>query len=214
MSWSLSRVGTYEQCPLKYKFRYILRLQEGEKNKAASRGVEKHKEIEDFLSQKVQTLSSDLDFYTQFLTGIRDHGQPEIRVALNDKWEVVGWDSPDAWLKSVLDFRVAQPDLGKSTVYDWKSGKIYPDHDDQKHLYSLVEMATDQRILEVDAVHVYIDLGKTTKKTYRRDWMIEGQKKWQHRVDVMENDTQHIPNPTYLCRFCPFRREIGGPCRF
>lgn len=213
MSWSLSRLGCYDQCPLKYKFRYLLKIPQGEKGAAASRGVMLHKAVEDFVGGTLNTLPTEIDFYTGFLLNLRGHGDAEYKVALDQKWRPVEWDSKEVWLKAVLDYRITETPA-KSTVFDWKSGKIYPEHDDQKHLYSLTEFARLPELIEVDAVHVYIDLKKQSKKTYRREWAEEGQRRWERKVETMESDTQHIPNPTYLCRFCEFSRAKGGPCRF
>lgn len=205
-------MGTYEQCPLKYKFRYIERIPEkGEKSVAASRGITHHKAIEDFINIGAP-LPQTMSFYESFLSGLRGHGVAEHKVALDSKWQVVAWDAEDVWLKAVLDYKVPQPP--KLTIYDWKTGKIYPDHDDQKHLYAMIEFAEHPDVIEIDAIHMYVDLRKNTKKTYRREWVEAGRQKWQHRVDVMENDKGFIPNPTYGCRFCPYRKEVGGPCRF
>jgi len=233
MRWSLSALGTFEKCPARYNYKYILKIPEPTRHAAATRGIELHKAVEDFVSGKVEKLPSEIDFYTQFLSGLRQHeNYPEHKVALTREWTPTEWDGEDTWYRGVLDLKLLtgpkpEGDPGatsgcgteptEAVVYDWKSGKIYPDHDDQKSLYSLSTFSEHPSVRRVRAIHVYLDLGQNREITYDRDQMHQLRELWTARVGHLERSIQigaFMPNPSYGCRYCPFSRSVGGPCRF
>jgi ATP-dependent exoDNAse (exonuclease V) beta subunit len=213
MPWSLTSVSTFEKCPRQYKYRYVDRLP-GKKSAAAQRGVDQHKIFEQFMKKEVEQLLPHHDYYESFLRHLRDmENYPEVKLAVRNDWSKCEWDDEQVWWRGVLDLLVfPSPDI--AVIYDWKTGKIWPDHDDQKDLYSIVVAATFPDVREVRAVHVYIDLGKSRQRTYGLSDLLQMRSKWESRSRVALHSTEFIPNPSYSCRFCPFSRESGGPCEF
>lgn len=213
MSWSLSKIGTYEKCPAQYKYRYIDHIPT-KKSESAQRGTDNHAVIEGYLKGHHASLPSELSFYTGFFDGLKKFELfPEIQIALDNEWNPVPWDSPTVWWRGVLDL-LTLPNEQEAYVYDWKTGKFYPDHDDQKSLYSLAVLATYPAVRLVRAFHVYVDLGKTSKKEYSRDQMHMLRDFWTNRVVKLERDSSFIPHPGWYCSYCPFSRAQGGPCKF
>lgn len=213
MTWSLSKLKTYEQCPRKFQYRYIQRLEEKTKSQAATRGTNNHKIIEEFILGNTKVLPEDLNFYQPWLSSLKEtDAYPEHKVALTTEWKVTGWEDPDADLRSILDLKVVQPD--RIHVYDWKTGKIYPDHDDQKELYALTAFAEHPNVNVVISTHVYLDLNKNREKTYHRDEVPSTQKRWERRVRKMYAEEEFIPVPQFFCRYCPYSKAQGGPCQF
>lgn len=216
MSWSLSALGTYEKCPASYKFRYIDKVPTPAAGGAAARGTELHGAIEHFLTGKTETLPNEINFYTQYLNELKKKAIfPEHRIALKRDWTPTGWDSEDRWYKGILDLKaIESPQATEATVIDWKTGKIYDDHDDQKTIYSLAVFAEHPSVQRVRAVHVYLDLGKNREKVFSRDEVHQLRLAWEQRVERMDNDHDYIPNPSFKCRYCPYAKDKGGPCRF
>lgn len=210
MSWSLSSLGTWEQCPLKYKLKYKDKIPD-KPSVAAARGTDNHALIEAYLKGEIELLPSVLSFYQQFLSGLKLYPIfPEHKIAVNASWQPVNWS--DGWLRCVLDLKLR--DGTGAVIYDWKTGKMYDDHYDQKELYSLAVFSEDPDVQRVRAIHVYLDLNKITERTYERGDIALRRERWQSRVDKMEKDASYIPNPTWKCRYCPYSREKGGPCQF
>lgn len=212
--WSLSSLGTYEKCAAKYNFRYNLGLKDPP-GPAASRGIVKHKAMEDFISGASTILPTDLALYHGLLTSIKMvDGQvlPEVKLALNEKWEPCDFNAPDVWWRGVLDLLVVEPDRG--TLYDWKTGKIYDDHDDQKDLYSIAALSHHQHLYEIRAIHVYLDLGKNREKTIHRDQLPPMREKFNARVAKLRSEVQFPANPSFMCKYCSFSRSNGGTCKF
>jgi hypothetical protein len=212
MSSSLTKVTTHEKCALKYKFRYIMNLPET-KGAAASRGVDNHKSIEDFIAIGTP-LPSNLEFYHGWLESMRGPmAFPEHKIAVDSKWQLCGWEDPDAYLRAVVDLKyIVSPE--SIVNYDWKTGKIYPDHVDQKQLYAAMVSAEHPDALEIKSIHVYVDLNKNTEQSYHRDWIPNIKAGWDVRIERVARDEQHMPSPGYHCTWCGYSRKIGGPCRF
>jgi hypothetical protein len=221
MRWSLTSLQTFEQCGFKYKLKYIDKQKEA-RSVQATRGVDNHKLVEDFVSGKIDILPTDLEFYTQFFTGLRQHEiYPEHRIAVDREWVPVDWDDPDAWYRCVIDLQVVYPDAGSNQPhplqianYDWKTGKIYPDHQDQKELYALATFAESPTVRRVRSIHVYLDLGTNREVTFDRDQMHSLRDRYENRVAKMEGASEYIPNPGFYCRWCGFSKAKGGPCIF
>lgn len=211
-SHSLTKITTHEKCALKYKFRYILDLPET-KGAAATRGVGLHKSIEDYLNEGIP-LPPELDYYQGWLETLRGPvAFPEHKIAVDKDWRLCGWEDPDAYMRSVIDLKyVVSPDTVVN--YDWKSGKIYPDHVDQKELYAVMVSAEHPEALAIQSIHVYVDLNKNTQQEFHRDQIPTMREKWDRRIKVVVEDEQHMPSPGYHCTWCGYSRKIGGPCRF
>lgn len=228
--WSLSKYGTAEKCGAKYEYKYIKKIPE-KRGAAADRGIEFHKIIENFITRpSPEPLPPGLDYYTQFFNTLR--GQeiyPEYKVALTREWKPTSWDAEDAWFIGVLDLKLLErgdgavsPEEGvkrvidpvSAVIYDWKTGKIYPEHDDQKALYSLAVFSEHPTLQRVRAIHVYTDLGQNREVTYDREQMHSLRELWTSRANHLEERKIFIPEPSFMCRYCSFSRGNGGPCRF
>lgn len=209
MKWSLSALGLFEKCQLKYRFKYVDKLPEP-RGTAASRGVDSHKIFEDVMLGK-RELPPEFNYYHQMLTELKTReNYPEHKIALARDWTPRDWEDPEVWYRGILDLKVGD------TVYDWKTGKIYPDHDDQKSIYSLGLFSEDPTLQRVRAVHVYIDLGQQREKTFTRDEVPDMRRHWEARVTFLERTKPEdmIPSPGFHCRWCAFSASKGGPCRF
>jgi PD-(D/E)XK nuclease superfamily len=212
MTWSLTKVKTLEQCGAKYDFRYNQRIPD-KAGAAAERGKRIHAELEEFIRGNAIKLTGALEFYYGFLTLIKEGPYPyfpehEIRLAEGFTPYV-----PGPGLVSFLDLVVREPTV--SNIFDWKTGKPYPDHDDQKELYTLAEMVDQPQIQTVKACHTYVDSGQNRVRTYTREADFERLKaKWTEKQKKLETTTVFIPNPQFLCRYCSYSKALGGPCRF
>ncbi len=214
MKWSLSSIGTYEKCAYQYKLRYIDKLSTPQRSDAANRGVNAHAEIEAYIKKDIEKLGEELERHTTLLQGLRDDQSAlaEYKVAFDKDWNKVEWDDKNVWYRGIFDLKTRKGD--EVTVYDWKTGKIYDEHDDQKSLYSLAAFAEDPAVRWVRAIHVYLDLGKQRARAYSRDEMHQLRELWESRVRKLEEETEWLPNPSFKCRYCPFSKAQGGPCRF
>ena len=214
MRWSLSKLETYEQCPAKFNYKYNLKLEE-KQNEYAERGSRVHAELEGSI-KGTNELTGKLEFYHGFLQQLKRGSVPivtEQELRLGPDWTPVSGAEGTTWVIAYLD--LIRVDGETAHIWDWKTGKIYPKHESQKDLYSLMTFCTYPEVQSITFTHVYVDQGKNKQKEYTRAGHMPTKSDWAVRVAKMEGETQFIPNPSYLCRFCHFSSKFNnGPCRF
>jgi PD-(D/E)XK nuclease superfamily len=218
VNWSLSKLGTFTKCRRRFLYSYIQHLKGTEQPRGArERGVDQHAHIERYFTDSTP-LPADLASYTPWfdmLRGLEHHA--EMQLAMLAGWVPCAWEDPAAWWKGVLDLLVLH---GRTAwVFDWKTGKVYPDHVDQKELYAIATFKAYEDIEEIEAWHLYLDLGKKTKEIYTRDQLPTLIAKWNVKlapyVQALERyvpgeaETFFVTNPSYLCDYCPYSRN---PC--
>jgi hypothetical protein len=140
----------------------------------------------------------------------------EYKIALTSEWTPTVWDQ--SWLRMVIDLKVKkQPGY---TVYDWKTGKEYPEHYDQKQLYASGVLAEHPEENSIRAVHVYLDQGRQTVRDYHRDQLIAARIQWSSKAAKLETYLsnpdmgQWIPEPNHFCKWCNYSKANKGPCKF
>ena len=213
-SWSYSRYGLWKQCPKKYKFRMVDGLEEPRMTEGpAVRGTEIHKMFENYLLGEIEELDLEFSYYTDFLNQLKDvNVHPEIMLAVDRDWNKVEWDAEDKWFRCILDALTVHED--RAVVYDWKTGREYPDHVNQREVYACAVSSLYPELYEIECYHVYLDSKAMTHSVYHRDQIPALKEKWEGYVQNMFDDTWVPANPSWLCRYCHFRKANGGPCEF
>jgi hypothetical protein len=218
LNWSLSKLGTFTKCRRKFLYSYIQLLPQI-KGAAASRGIDQHAIIESYFNGNRKDLPTDLAHYKEWFDVLRGmEYKPELQLAMLAGWLPCTWEDPAAWWKGVLDLLVRRESV--AWLFDWKTGKIYPDHFDQKELYTIAVFTHYPEIQEVIAHHVYLDLHKQTKDIFRRDQLPKLIAKWNGKLvpylQALDSysrgddpETFFVTNPSYLCDYCPYSRN---PC--
>lgn len=213
ISKSYSAYQSHKRCGFQYKSRYVDRVQVPPlQSDAASRGTDKHKQVELFLKGEGE-LDDSLNFYAEFFTGLMDLPtcESESRFAVDETWSPTKWD--EAVLRGVMDLRVVDGDR-QHYVYEFKTGKKYSDHYDQNQLYGLIELCYNSEIDEVSVYGIYLDLGETTWYKFNRAMLPAMKQTWDIRLKRMDVPESWIPNPGYYCRWCAYGKTNGGPCTF
>jgi hypothetical protein len=206
---SLSKLKCFEQCPLKYKLRYVDGIQDPS-GPAAQRGILMHAVFENHLRGEDVVWPANLKHYEGFSENLKKSGAlPEKVLTLDKDWKPV---EEEVWYKAILDvLLIKEPE---AWIYDWKSGKEYDDHYDQKEIYSVAVFCSFPEVSTVRAIHVYLDHGRNTERVYDRSQMPAMRDRWALRFKKLEDTTEFHPNPNFGCRYCGFSKSKGGPCRF
>lgn len=221
MNWSLSKLGTFTKCRRRFLYSYIQNLKgTPQPFGAKDRGVALHKVIEDYFNgERDGVLPPEILKYKAWFDMLRTHEfYQENKLAMLEGWLPCSWDDTAVWWKGVLDLKVLSGN--GAWVFDWKTGKVYPDHIDQKELYAIATFVAHPEVEYLEAWHVYLDFdGKDTKKIYDRkdlSWLIP---KWNAKLTPYmqaleryvpeEAEMMFVTNPTYLCDYCPYQKN---PC--
>ncbi len=219
-AWSFSRWNTYEGCPLKAKFLYIDKLKEPD-NAAQARGSAIHKVAEDYVRGSIPAaVPADLKGFSDEFKKLRKlKAQPELQWAFRADWTPTDWFAKDAWCRIKLDALASVK--GKVILIDYKTGRWYPEHEDQLSLYALGGFCSLPLTQEIEAQDWYLDEKKLKAgeeriigADFHRSDMEALKKDWARRTKLMLTDQNFKPKPGDGCRFCHFRKSNNGPCRF
>jgi CRISPR/Cas system-associated exonuclease Cas4 (RecB family) len=211
MSFSNSSIKLYETCPYKYKLQRIDKFQEPT-GPAAERGKTIHTELETALVG-LPIYSEVTEYWEPFINELKAMGaKPEVELGFTKDWEPCEFAAGEVWLRGVLDVL----SLNNTTAYvaDWKTGKER-DYEDQVKLYAVMVMAAYPEIEEVKLEILYVDgkkkvsYGSIKRADFEvlRDWVT-------NRILKIEADDIYAPKPSFNCKWCHFRKDNGGPCRW
>lgn len=210
-TWSYSKLSLYEKCPSQYKFRYVKNLPYP-KSTAASRGTEIHASIENYMLGNIRAkdLHPEVLQYKDLFAGIKKK-KPfvEEKLAISESWEVVPW--VEGWGRMVVDAYYLEPEL--LVAPEWKSGKVYDDHIEQRKLYGTVLL---QKYPDIDEAHVktiYVDQGFAHVTEVSREHVPDIIEEFDRRLEFLQSDDEMAPRPGWYCRFCPYSRMKDGPCK-
>lgn len=217
-AWSFSRLGDYENCPLKAKFKHVDRIREPP-NKAMDRGRLIHKEAEDYIAGKIKILPQSLEcFDEEFarLRAIRTRVQCEIDLAFTKKWAQCGWFDSDAWLRIKIDALYIDDtwDDIQAHCIDYKTGKVNPKHVDQLDLYALGILIAYPEVDIVESSLWYLDQGVEETTRFSRKELPAMKKKWLSRSKPMLADRTFKATPNPLCKWCYFSKSKHGDCEY
>lgn len=212
MSQSYSSIKLYEQCAAKYKFSRIDRLPEPT-GPAAERGKMIHAELESILKGGLEILCEEAEHLLPKIDVWKEQdAKSEMEFAVNNRWDPVDFNDPTYMLRGIIDLYIEDGD--RAIVLDFKTGKER-DYTDQVAVYATVILATKPHINEVVPAIEFIDTKKslTYNVIHRKDLQYLKQSV-EGRVNIIERDKIYAPNPSGLCRFCHYRKDNGGPCKW
>lgn len=227
-SWSASRFFTYDLCPAQAKYKFVEKLTEPG-NEAMQRGNDIHKLAENYIKGAGRTIPKELTKFTNLFKDLRKRNKKVISGmfvedtwAYRDDWSQTTYnDWNGCKLRVKLDCAVYSDDLKGLTIYDWKTGKFRPEesgnYELQMELYALAAFKRFPQLEEVRASLVYLDTGDVyppDDTPFLRKDVPKLEKIWAKRVKAMLTDKRFLPKPNNKCRWCHFRKENGGPCKF
>lgn len=122
MSWSYSKLLTFESCKLQYKLKHIDRIPE-EKHAAADRGTAIHGMAEEFIIGKTKSLQTELLKFDADFLALRDRHSNGL-VAVEQEWGFGNDWQPTAyktaWLRMKADAVAFNKERTEAIVIDFK----------------------------------------------------------------------------------------------
>lgn len=225
-AWSYSRYADYKQCPLFFKLKHIDRIKPPG-SAAMDRGSEIHKLGENYLKvpvgKKVEVPTEYWRFNEQMKQLRELSPRVELQLGFNENWapasgdsrDPYGWFAKDVWLRIVCDVDVRYEDH-TADIIDFKTGKKYDTNEEQVELFSTAPFMEDPKITHVTTRLWYLDADTDNEviREYTRKDFETIKKDWVKKVRPMFADRRFAPKPNQKCRWCHFRKENGGPCKF
>lgn len=205
-SWSFSALQMFENCPRKYWAVKIKKLDDG--NKFNRQGDVEHQSIEHYMKMDLP-LAPQLQPLAPLFQRIKAApGEQYIEklLCIDERFVPCGYkDWNNAWLRGAGDY--VKVNNTTATYFDWKSGKVKKDVEDQVDLTALLLFRHFPHVQIVKAGVVYYRHGQMVPHVVRRT---DEQQLWngyyarlQPLREAIEND--HWPtNENPLCGWCPY----------
>lgn len=206
--WSYSSLSTYEECPAKWKYSYIDKL-ESPPSPAMERGTRLHSMCETVLNNHALETPAELNGIAAVLERLKaNSAQSEKAWRLNSEWTPVAEKS---WVLGIIDVHFFKD--GALHVYDFKSGKPYASHKKQLELYALIGLQTYPDVERVECGAIYIDTGKIGyRRTMERAEAPSMKEAWTERAMRLFADEELLPKRGSGCYWCNYKDIAGGPC--
>ena len=221
LAWSWSRLQTYELCPAKANYSYLMKIEEP-KNPSMLRGSAIHKMAEDYVN-KGGRLKDELKLYEKMFKEVRDLKKrkdveifTELQNALTDKWGPTTWFGKDAWVRIIVDLAVVLHSEKRARLIDHKTGKVNLEGAQQLELYAIWGFLTYPDVDTIDGELWFLDqlLVNRHVVTFHRKDLKKLMTKWTKRATPLLKDTKFAPRANPKCRYCYYSKAKDGPCRY
>lgn len=212
-SWSFSRYSVYRGCPAKAKYKFIDKLPEPS-NAAMERGNVIHKLAENYTKGALTTMPPELKlFKAEFIELKKSKPIVEETWAFTKHWLKTTWND---WANCALRIKTDAYCLEDDALHiiDHKTGKKRDGYGEQLDLYAVGGGLKFPNIKRIFTHLWYLDSGEQVTQEYDAKGTPKLQKEWEKKVEPMLNDTRFSPNPGNECRWCPYSKSKGGPCKF
>jgi len=210
-AWSYSRLSTYEICPAKIGYGVVAGIKEPQ-NAAMARGSDIHKKGENYLA-KGGRVPAEYKPLAEEMRALRKlKPVVEGKWCFTKRWKETGWFDRDAWVRLVMDVFARMGTYAR--IIDFKTGKVRDENMGQLSLYALAVFHRYPDITKVTAELWYVDHGIIRTKDFDRSEMDDLTRDWTKRAKPLLNDMKFVPTPNFLCQWCFFSKEKGGPCKY
>ena len=211
---SFSRLDVYLQCPKQFEAKFISKTYPDEStNPALVKGQEIHKQLENYTLFKLGKLNDEpkLTSAAKNATKIIDKittsyqvVQPELELAINDKWERCGWFDSDVYYRAKIDL-IAHNNGDELTVIDHKTGKVRHYEEGpyaQLNLTSAMLFSVMPEVNKINCAYLFVEHKVTSKVEFTRDKYKVLKAPFDLVHKMVNSDTKFEPTPNKYCRFC------------
>lgn len=211
-AWSYSRLSDWRKCPRMAYFKHILKMKEPG-NKHTQRGVEVHKQAQDYVEGKLAKVPDACARFATELAKLRkDKALCETEWAFGPDWSEQTWLSKMYRLLRVKTDACAVYRKGAELhVVDHKTGRVNPDHEEQLSLYATAALVKYPKATKVLTELWYHDSGEKMSQEFSRGDLPGLKRYWEETTDAMFADKAFQCKPGDACRFCWFRKENPAP---
>lgn len=220
---SHSRLSDYNQCPLKFKMKYIDKLPMFKEDDQASphlvRGSNVHKALENYAISKIANeeprISSlpEVEMTKPFIDRIFANYPlivPESQISVNSEWKQVEWFDRHSYYRAIFDLIAVRPT--DVIIGDYKTGKMR-DYDGgphgfgQLHLAASIALQMWPNIPQVTTVYIYVDHRKTVVKEFTQADAPVLKAHFDSEHKKVNSETEWKPKVNEFCKYCPVTRK-------
>jgi len=216
---SYSGYSLYQKCPSAFKRKYLLKEKGAGKPSREEapqmyRGTDVHTNVEGFFKNEHHDLCEEVSFYHDWMRGLRTAGAiPEMEFCFDKDWNRVPFsDEENGLIRGFIDLHLPDKENKIIHTYEWKTGKMYPEHSDQRHLYGMATLLIYDWCQEAHVTTVYTDLRDNVTVKYPRDMLKTYLWMWERKINSVRPPQPYPMRPSWKCRSCQFSKARGGTC--
>lgn len=224
-AWSFTRWKDYDRCPAFAKYKHLDKLDQGPKHPAMQRGADIADETDQWFKGTRRVMPKELKPLEPIYKALKKDKtvQTESSWGFTRDWEPCGvTDWNRCWLRVKVDILTTADGARVLNLYDSKTGKFSEaaafDYGMQLNLYAAAGTVMYPTAELINTQLLFSDLGivhpKEGPKPYTRQQAQGEIKAWEKRVKPMFNDRRFAPTPGDYCRWCPYSKAKGGPCKY
>jgi len=236
MAISFSRLDNFERCPLSYKLRYIDKVPEI-KGVALDTGSKVHEVLERYLKAirqmkmpqydkdllrdiasqytvedetSIAGLLSKVDFNEIIPINLMNYSSIELRIAVDESWQPVTWDSPLGFYRGIIDAIVYNPSRKILYITDWKTNRNLSANPLQLRSYAALAHAVLSDQLDINEFIVrfyYLRLGVAKEKSFSPTEILWAMDDLSVRLNRMLSATEYPPQLNEYCGYCGVRKS-------
>lgn len=222
-NWSFSKLTMFEQCALRFKFKYVDRVPEPppKPDNPMERGNREHKRLEDYTLGRTSTLNGCEGKATGEFKAVIDEvrslislgqGTAEQDWFFDSDWKPTTRENVWLWLK--LDAFVR--DDTSAVAIDYKTGKsVYKavEHAQQLQLYAACLALKYPDIHHIVTELWYLDEGHVKANRFSSEEAIRMVDRFDQRANAIYTARYFRANPSkQTCRWCPYGANGNGHC--
>jgi len=227
--YSYSKISSFEQCPLKFKFQYIDKINLLTENKHLEKGVRIHQIIE-FYNPWNKTLPEfnykllneeeqkeieliaqkfcNSDLGKKYLLNDYQIGH-EIEFGLDYKLNPINYyNQNQCMLRGKIDFLIKEND--KIIIVDWKTGKV-PNQkyisNHQTMLYAIWCFKMFNDINTIQAHYVYVEHNEIIAFIFTKEMLKNYTKTYGSKIKSIETEKEFNKKIGPLCDYCDYYKQ-------
>jgi CRISPR/Cas system-associated exonuclease Cas4 (RecB family) len=222
MALSYSRLSTYESCPRKFEYLYVLKSIKDSGSTATEYGTRVHGALENYgkalVEQDIPVLEGILELESEakawfpMVKKICDRPGEKLfehQMAIRRDKTPCGWFDSEVWLRSIADVLVI--DGKKAYCIDWKTGKK-KDNPTQMQLFAAMVFLHYPEVEEVATSFVWLVANDMTNVVYQRRYADSLWVAIEPRLVAVQEAVDlgvFTAKPSGLCPWCPAQDICG-----
>src|SRR3989344_4938150 len=207
--YSHSKLETFEQCPQKYKFKYIDKIKIKEKPIEAFLGSVVHITL-DWLYQQVK--QKKLPSIDETIIYYIKHRPFEDNTLETEKKIEISLDKTNEYkLVGIIDRLVYNKENDEIEIHDYKTANTLPtkdkmDNDRQLALYSIAIKEEFGSNNKIKLIWHYLAFNKKLVSERTDEQLEKLKKETIELIKRIESETEFPTNKSILCNWCPFKK--------
>jgi len=214
--WGFSKMETYKDCKKKFYFQYIKKLP-SPGNAAMERGGKIHETAEAYLQGWITSLPADqIDPVWQPRLDELRHKPlfvSEQAIGLDSQWKPLkNWFQQETWIRAKMDADYFEEQTVE--VIDFKTGKYRVPSDEQIELYAIVGLSKHPSATKARAEYWFFDMDDVYTKEYTAEYLVARRKYYEEFAAKLYSTEVWVEEPSRECKWCPYSKTKGGPCKY